>query len=230
MPSNTPEKILLPCPHCGHRQPEPRAVVSTICKRCGRHYSVEDLDARARRRPPVPKNVRHVACFECGANLEVPAAAQSTMCKRCGGYVDLGDYRITSAISKNFKTKGRFVIEPRGYVFNTETVVGDAVIKGRFLGSLVVEHSLAVYSTAEIKGRLRAAEFIVPAENHFRCKQAIEVVTAEIAGELAGDLRAEQTVRLRSTARLFGDVAAQNLVVEEGAVFVGHARIGCKRK
>jgi hypothetical protein len=33
---------------------------------------------------------------------------------------------------------------------------------------------------------------------------------------------------LKSTACLFGDLEAANLVVEEGAVVVGHLRIGLK--
>ena len=75
------------------------------------------------------------------------------MCKRCSRYVDLKDYRINSAVSKNFKTKGSFIIEPKGYVFNTEAIVREAVIKGRFLGKLTVDQ-LTIYSTAEIAGEL----------------------------------------------------------------------------
>ena len=33
---------------------------------------------------------------------------------------------------------------------------------------------------------------------------------------------------LKATARLFGDIEAKDLVVEDGAVVVGHARIGIK--
>jgi cytoskeletal protein CcmA (bactofilin family) len=36
------------------------------------------------------------------------------------------------------------------------------------------------------------------------------------------------TLVVKSTARLFGDVAAKNMVVEPGAVVVGRARIGGK--
>ena len=36
--------------------------------------------------------------------------------------MDLRDYTINSAVSKNFKTRGAFVIEPKGYVFNTEII------------------------------------------------------------------------------------------------------------
>src|SRR5205823_4312057 len=132
-----------------------------------------------------PKELRKLTCFECGTELEVALSAQSTMCKRCSSHIDLRDYLITNAVSRNFKTKGQFVIELKGYVFNTEAVVGDAVIRGKFLGKLVAEHSLTLYSTADIKGSFKTGRLIIPAENHFRWKEQIAAGTAEIAGELA---------------------------------------------
>jgi cytoskeletal protein CcmA (bactofilin family) len=100
------------------------------------------------------------------------------------------------------------------------------VIKGRFLGKLIAEHSLTIHSTAEIKGSFKTARLVVPAANHFRWPETIKVVSAEIAGELVNNLHAEQSVVVKSTARFFGDIEARSLVVQEGAVIVGHLRIG----
>lgn len=213
------------CPHCGHQQAEPPTAFSTVCKKCRGHFHVQEVLKPAAKVVETPRDSRRVTCFDCGTELEVPPSAESTMCKRCGRYVDLKDYKITSAVSKNFKTKGAFVVEAKGYVFNTEAFVHDAVIKGRFLGKLVAD-SLTIYSTAEIKGSFKTARLIVPAANHFRWHEPIKVVSAEIAGELANNLQAEQNVVLKSTARLFGDVTARNLVVEAGAVLVGQVHIG----
>ena len=71
-----------------------------------------------------------------------------------------------------------------------------------------------------------AGRLVVPAGNHFRWKDALRVGGAEIGGELVATLYSAGTVLLKSTARLFGDVQAANLVVESGAVFVGAARVG----
>lgn len=168
---------------------------------------------------------KRVVCFDCGAELDAPATAESTMCKKCSGYIDLKDYRITNAVSKNFKTRGIFVIEPKGNVFNTEAVVAEAIIKGRFLGKLTAER-LTLHSTAEIKGSFSAAHLIIPAENHFHWKEQIKVGSAEIAGELEANLHSSGTITLKSTARLFGDVEAKNFVVEEGAVVAGQVKVG----
>jgi cytoskeletal protein CcmA (bactofilin family) len=228
MPARQQDKVLVACPHCGHPQLEPRTGISTVCKKCNRHYEVQ----QARRSvpkvaAPVPEK-RRITCFECGAELEVPLSAQSTMCKRCGRYVDLKDYRIANAVCKNFKTKGSFTIEPAGYVFNTEVVVTDAVIKGRLLGKLTAGGSLTIYSTAEIKGSFKTKSLIIPAANHFWWKDPIRVTSAEIAGNLAADLHVDGTLVLKSTGCLFGNLEAANLVVEDGAVLVGYMRIGMK--
>ena len=226
MPATAQDKIWVACPHCGHSQPEPRAAISTVCKKCHSHYLIADA-----LRPP-PKAVdsgiarQQITCFECGRTLEVPATAQSSMCKYCSSHVDLQDYRIANATSRNFKTKGSLVLEATGYLFNTETTAGDIVIKGRFLGKLAAERSLTLYTTAEIKGSFTASHLIIPAENHFRWNEPIIAGSAEIAGELAANLQCHGTLTIKSTARLFGDLLARDLVVEAGAVIVGKAHIG----
>lgn len=228
MPAKKQAKVLVTCPRCGHQQPEPPSAISSVCKKCGEHLRVEELLR------PAPKVVekgpekKRITCFECGAELEVPVSAESTMCKRCSRYVDMKDYVINSAVSKNFKTKGSFLVDAKGYVFNTEVTASDAVIKGRFLGKLFAERSLTVYSTAEIKGSFNTGRLLVPAANYFRWPEKLNIKSAEIAGELAANLRVDETIILKSTARLFGDVEAANFVVEEGAVVVGHVQIGRK--
>jgi cytoskeletal protein CcmA (bactofilin family)/DNA-directed RNA polymerase subunit RPC12/RpoP len=228
MPASQQEKLKVACPHCGHSQMEPRTCISTVCKKCGRHYHVQEALHPARKATGPKPEKRLVSCFDCGTELEVPVSAQSTMCKRCSCYIDLKDYHISNAVSKNFKTRGSFHIEPTGNVFNTEVLVNDAVIKGRFLGKLFAGGSLTIYSTAEIKGSFKTNLLIIPAANHFRWKETIHVKSAEIAGELAANLVLDDTLVLRSTARLFGNIEAKNLVVEAGAVVVGYSRIGLK--
>jgi cytoskeletal protein CcmA (bactofilin family) len=225
MPASKQDRVLVACPHCGHEQPEPRTAYSTVCRKCRQHFLVQDVLHPAPAAAPAAPERRRITCFECGAELDVALSAESTMCKRCSRYVDLKDYHITSAVSKNFKTKGTFVVEPKGYVFNSETLAADAVIKGRFLGKLTVEHTLTIYSSAEIKGSFHAGRLIIPAANRFRWPEPIQVGSAEIAGELVADLHAQDRIILKATARLFGDLDAARLVVEEAAVVVGALRI-----
>jgi cytoskeletal protein CcmA (bactofilin family) len=228
MPATKQDKVLVACPHCGHQQPEARSAYSTNCKKCGEYFLVQEVLKPAQKIPARALELRRIVCFECGVELDIPTSAESTMCKRCSRYLDLHNYRITNAVAKNFKTKGAFVVELKGYAFNTETTAGEVVIKGKFHGKLTAERSLTIFSSAEIKGSLTAAHLIIPAENHFFWPDVIRAGSAEIAGELAANLHATQTVTLRSTARFFGNLDAANLVVEDGAVVVGKMNIGSK--
>jgi len=149
---------------------------------------------------------------------------------RCSRYLDLQSYRITTAMAKNFKTKGALVIEPKGRVFNSETIAADVSIKGQFHGKLTAERSLTVYSGADIKGSLTVARLIIPPDNYFRYQPCLNVRSAEIAGELVANARIAGTLWLKASARMFGDVEAEALVMEPGAVAVGTMRIGMKIK
>ncbi len=226
MPANLQDKAQVVCPHCGHQQMEPRLAISTNCRQCGRHLLVQEL--LHPKRKETTKGVEHkrVACFDCGTELDVPVAAKSAMCKRCSSYIDLQDYTINNAVSKNFKTKGRFVVEGKGYVFNTNVTAREVILKGRLIGKLVAENSLTIFSTAELKGTFRARLLVIPAENYFHWKEPLQIGSADIGGELVSDIRADMTVTVRSTGKLFGNVRARNLVVEAGALIVGECAIG----
>jgi cytoskeletal protein CcmA (bactofilin family) len=226
MPSAMPDKVSVACPSCGHRQLEPRSAYSSLCKKCRQHFRLDDvLHPTA---PPVQAQVeqRHIRCYQCGTELAVPLAAKSSMCRRCSAHVDLTDYRITQTVSKNFRTHGRLVIEEKGYVLNSEAIVSEAVVKGRFIGKLKAAGTLEIHSSANIKGSFTAGCLVIPAGHHFRWSEPIQVEGATINGEWVGALIASGTVRLGSAARYFGVVEARNLVVEAGAVMVGTVRIG----
>src|SRR5436309_6026803 len=190
------DKVPVTCPNCGHRQPEPTTAYSSVCRKCSRYFRVQDALNPVAKVEEVHRDKRRVACFKCGAELSVAPAAQSTMCKRCSSHVDLRDYQVANAASKNFKTKGRFVIEEGGFLFNTDSIVGEAILKGRLLGKLTAERSLETHSTAEIKGTFKTARLIIPSGNRFRWAEAIQLVDAEIGGELVARLQAQGTVRL----------------------------------
>lgn len=234
------DKVLVACPKCGHTQSEPAAAYSSVCKKCRQYFRLEDVLRGAAEGAPQKGNgshaktrsapraheVRHVTCFQCGTELEVSPSAQSTMCKRCSSHLDLRDYQINSAVSKNFRTHGRFVIEEGGYVFNTETFAADVVIKGRFLGKLNASHSLELHRTAEIKGTFQTGKLVIPVGSVFRWPETITPGGADISGELIAGVKSPGKVVVRSTARLFGDVEARELVVESGAVIVGAIKVG----
>jgi len=226
MPVAKQEQVLVACPHCGHQQPEWRGAFSTHCKKCHQHYRVQEALNPVHKTPDRPPLQRRIVCFDCQAELDVPATAESTMCKRCGRYVDLHDYNVTTALAKNFRTRGRIVVESKGYLFNTETIADHVTIKGRFHGKLTTIGSLTIFAGSEIKGSLSVSRLIIPTDSHFHWASALRLASAEIAGEVVASVVVTGTIVLRSTARWFGDVSASNLITEEGAVIVGSLRVG----
>jgi cytoskeletal protein CcmA (bactofilin family)/DNA-directed RNA polymerase subunit RPC12/RpoP len=218
--------ISVACPKCGHRQQEPPSAYSTVCKKCRVHFRLGQSPAPEVKVQKAHIEHRLIRCFQCDTELEVSLAAESTMCKRCSSHVDLRDYQITQTVSKNFRTYGRLTIEEKGYILNTDSLVGEAVIKGRFIGKISARRSLEIYSSANIKGSFTTGCLIVPAGNHFRWKEPLFVGGAEISGELVATVQSTGTVLLKSTARFFGDIQAAGLVVESGAVIVAGTKIG----
>src|SRR5689334_6665743 len=162
MPPQKQNKVPVTCPKCGNVQPEPRGAYSTVCKKCHQHFRIQEEAQPAVKLQKAVIEQKDIQCFQCGAELQVPVAAESTMCKKCSSHVDLRDYQITQTISKNFRTHGRLVIEEKGYVLNTDSRVGDAVLKGRIIGKLVAERTLEIHSTANIKGTFSAGRLVVP--------------------------------------------------------------------
>lgn len=226
MPQPNKDTVPVACPKCGHVQAEPRGAYSSICKKCREHFRVQEA-----LRPAAPATARaierrHILCFQCGTELEVAKAAASTMCKRCSSHVDLTDYQISQTVSKSFRTHGRLVLEEKGYLLNTESFVGEAVLRGKLIGKLTTEGTLEIHTSASIKGTLTPGRLVIPYGHRFGWQQPLKVRDAEISGELVSDMVGTGTVVLRPTARFFGNVTAANLVVEAGAVFVGEARVG----
>jgi cytoskeletal protein CcmA (bactofilin family) len=223
------DKVPVTCPHCGHKQLEPAQAYSTVCKQCREHYRVQEALHPVARPKEAAIEVRRIHCFSCSGELDVAAAAQSTICKRCGSHVDLKDYRIAQAAARNYRTKGRLVIEKEGFLFNTDTVAGEVILKGRFMGKLTAERSLEIHRGAEIKGSFTAELLIIPAETVFHWPGTLALGGAEVAGEVVANLLARGSVVLKSTVRYFGQIQAAHLVVESGAVFVGKAEVGVKQ-
>src|SRR5215472_16428700 len=156
MPALQKDSVQVSCPRCGYSQPEPKEAYSTVCKNCQQHFRIQEALRPATKTSKVIIEQRRVRCFQCGTELEAPKAASSTMCKRCSGYVDLTDYRITQTLSKNFRTHGWLVVEEKGYLLNTVSLVGEAVIKGRVIGKLATENTLEIHSSAQLKGTITA--------------------------------------------------------------------------
>jgi cytoskeletal protein CcmA (bactofilin family) len=86
------------------------------------------------------------------------------------------------------------------------TFSGTVMLNGRFRGEIVTNDSLIVGEKGVVNASIRAGVVL-------------------ISGEVVGNVLAAERVELRGTARVYGDVEAPVVVVEEGVLFEGHCRM-----
>jgi cytoskeletal protein CcmA (bactofilin family) len=86
------------------------------------------------------------------------------------------------------------------------TFRGTVMLNGKFKGEISSEDTLIIGERAVIVADIRAGRVLV-------------------SGEVTGNVRAMERIDLRRTARVFGDVEAPVVVLEEGVLFEGHCRM-----
>lgn len=85
------------------------------------------------------------------------------------------------------------------------TFIGTLVLNGKFRGQLLTADTLFLGQDSEVEAE-------------------VQVGVAVISGKIKGNLTARERIELCRTARIFGNVVAPVLVLEEGAVFDGQCK------
>lgn len=83
---------------------------------------------------------------------------------------------------------------------------GTVMLNGRFKGEIESNDTLIIGERGVVHADIRAGRVLV-------------------SGEVTGNVTATERVELKRTARIFGDVEAPVIVVEEGTHFEGHCRM-----
>jgi len=86
------------------------------------------------------------------------------------------------------------------------TFSGTVMLNGRFSGEIESRDTLIVGEKGVINATIHAGAVV-------------------ISGEVVGNVIATDRVELRGTARMFGDVEAPVVLMEEGVLFEGHCRM-----
>lgn len=93
----------------------------------------------------------------------------------------------------------------------------------RFTDDLLVDGSVEGEITSDGELTVGANASIQAGEKN---KVAVNTKSAIIHGRVMGDVVVTDRVVLAATAHLVGDVTASRISIQEGAVFVGHCRVG----
>ena len=86
------------------------------------------------------------------------------------------------------------------------TFSGTVMLNGRFRGEIVSNDTLIIGEKGVVNASIRAGVVL-------------------INGEVVGNVNASERVELRGNARVYGDVEAPVVVIEEGVLFEGHCRM-----
>jgi cytoskeletal protein CcmA (bactofilin family) len=96
------------------------------------------------------------------------------------------------------------------------TTIGRAVIVS---GTIEAEEPVSIAGT--IMGDVLASNHDVVVEEQARVEGAVTGKTITIHGNSVGRLIARDVVRIHLTARVYADIAAPKVILEDGAVFNG---------
>ncbi len=86
---------------------------------------------------------------------------------------------------------------------------GDLRIDGKIGGNVTSKSKIAMGAGSEIKGNVKAR-------------------SADISGRIEGDIEINETLFLRSSARVDGNISTAKLVIESGAEFNGTCNMSAK--
>ncbi len=86
------------------------------------------------------------------------------------------------------------------------TFHGTVMLNGKFSGEIHTDDTLIIGEQGIVNATVHAGTIV-------------------ISGEVTGNVLATERVELRGSARVFGDVEAPVVVVEEGVLFEGHCRM-----
>lgn len=90
------------------------------------------------------------------------------------------------------------------------TFTGTATVNGRLRGEIISNDSLIVGEKGVVNASIRAG-------------------VVHISGEVVGDVNASERLELHDRCRVYGDVEAPIVIIEEGALLEGQCRMGRSR-
>ncbi len=97
--------------------------------------------------------------------------------------------------------------------------------ESKIIGTIVANNDIRIDGTVE--GDIQCRGKVVIGEKGF-VHGNIQCTNAEVQGRIEGKVEALQTLALRASANIQGDVITQSLIVEPNAIFCGTCQMGKK--
>lgn len=168
---------------------------------------------------------RVVRCFECDATHKVAAASTSTICPSCSTYLDLRNIGIKDRTNQRIRTRGDVVVEKKGALLGTSITCGHLTVHGTVSGSIYASGDLILKADQRIIGEVRCRRFVLEKRCEVHCLQPVHAEEMELHGHATGHFFATKSIILHRHAVLDGNVTAQSISVEPGAVLNGQVLV-----
>lgn len=220
---NSPKKVQVNCPACGHVQWEYEAAAGTFCRSCGARIVMGEAAAK---KPAVKIRMkvkrREICCFYCGHIMAVPSEAQSWQCPSCSSYLDLQDHVVDREQMAAVRTYGRVVVEAKGVAGGARLECTGAEVAGRVAGHLACQGDVTLRGQARLGGRAEGKSLEVEAGAKAEAAAGLDFDFVRVRGRLkARDIRAKR-IEVASGGMLQAEqVRLATLKVEDGGWFEG---------
>ncbi len=218
------------CPHCGHTQVESSHLISTFCRACGQHYSVEPTKSTPIRKKQDSKKAiitQALICHRCGLHQRVSVHAQTTLCIQCSTSIHLTDVLIAQSTSQEVDTRGELTILPEVCLEGGFSICNSAVIKGKFSGILLCEQTVRFFGEGRCRAKLRAKRVVIEAGADLYFHFPIYTEELVVYGQLAASILCRGIIRIHRKGFLDGLVRARAMEVFKFGRYTGNLHIHC---
>lgn len=169
----------------------------------------------------VPPNQRPVRCFDCGYLQYVSRVASSTQCGRCSVYISLEDYEITSPWSQNIHTRGDVVVGKKGSLGGCDVACHHLTVLGKLSASVDCSGNATFRGPSRVLGSMYCSHLRVEKKCQVSFPQGVVAKSADIYGEVDGNIVCSGTIRIFKSGSVQGDATASAVELKDGGVLSG---------
>lgn len=106
---------------------------------------------------------------------------------------------------------------------NSGTLYNALTAGSKIIGTIIADSDIRI--DGQLEGELQCSGKVVIGEQG-KIKGSIQCLNAEIMGKVEGKICTKQSLALRATSNIQGDIQTETLIVEPKAVFNGSCTMG----
>lgn len=223
--NNIDTSITITCPQCQSTLSVSPLALSVFCKSCHFRINVPDIINPKKLNESVQEATNPYECFRCQETSQISINSLSYMCRKCGYRNDLQDYKVKSFLSQNIETKGNLEITKKGSVLNSNVIVQNALIYGKFIGNLKA-FTVTLFANSSFEGTLDTHYLELFSTKDLKFKKEIQASEISIQEVFKGHIIAQRsTIVLKEKSLVLGHIKASKIIIEKGASFSGSLHI-----